>query len=350
MMQAGIGSEQAQFLCVVNVRFQTNGVDLTVDALQAAHEDPDDVRERLWQVIWARGYQDILIPMPAPDTRIDAYVIYERAFAGGTTLLAVDDGERLISIFGKIRSTPLGAKVRLQPLYGASSMWSVKVLTALGCGLSVRFDEPEGRTTDVGWVDRLRGALHTVREHEVAVRRRIDNERRTLEYVQGPPPFRQQMEEADKALRESVLSSGYTEEESRQLARAKTPDAVQRLVTSRNKHLVDLYRAQVVEFRARIPELRAEWDKKMDAYAAFRNSIDRFNSVDTSSRAITDESLRCTQMLDTIEAASLNVHAADLSMFEADPRAHFTEISSTIELLFELVPKRVQRQQEKTTV
>jgi predicted S18 family serine protease len=158
------------------------------------------------------------------------------------------------------------------------------------------------------------------------------------------------MEEADKALREAVLSSGYTDEEAKALARAKTPDAVQRLVAARNKHLVDLYRAQVVEFRARIPQLRAEWDRKMDAYAAFRNAIDRFNNVDTTSRSITDESMRCTQMLDTIEAASLNVHVADLSRVEADPRAHFTEISSTIELLFDLVPKRVQRQQEKTSV
>ena len=332
-------------------RFQSNGVDVLIDAVLTSGEEAGDTRDRLWQAVWARGYQDVLVPMPMPDTRIDGHVIYERSFKSGNTLVAIDDGERLIGVLGQIDLSPLGAKVRLVPLYGQSALWSIKVLAALGCGLQIRFDEPEGRVADVGWVDRLRNCLHAVREAEVAVRRRIDGERRTLQYVQGPRPFREQMEEADKALREQVLSSGYTDEESKALARAKSPDAVQRLVAARNKRLVDLYRAEVVTFRARIPELRAAWDKEMDAYAAFRNSIDRFNNVDAASRAITESSLRCTQMLDAIEAATLNVHPTDLERIEADPRGHFQEIAATVELLFELVPKRIQRQhsaEEKT--
>ena len=56
---------------MANPRFQSNGVDLMIDGLMAAGEIAGDIRERMWQVAWARGYQDVVVPVPVPDVRID---------------------------------------------------------------------------------------------------------------------------------------------------------------------------------------------------------------------------------------------------------------------------------------
>jgi hypothetical protein len=61
------------------------------------------------------------------------------------------------------------------------------------------------------------------------------------------------------------------------------------------------------------------------------------------SRATTDASLKASEMLSVIETAVLNVKAVDLEDIEENPKANFHEIVATIELLFELLPKRLQR-------
>ncbi len=74
----------------------------------------------------------------------------------------------------------MGAKVRLQPLYGTSAHWSVKTLGTLGCGLTIRFDDDH---VESQWVDRLKACLHEIREGEVAVRRQIEIDRRNIVFV-----------------------------------------------------------------------------------------------------------------------------------------------------------------------
>ena len=64
---------------------------------------------------------------------------------------------------------------------------------------------------------------------------------------------------------------------------------------------------------------------------------------DGSSRSITDATLRATQQLDTIETAVLNVRPVDLGRIEENPRRYFSELIQTIDLLFELLPKRLQK-------
>jgi hypothetical protein len=114
-------------------------------------------------------------------------------------------------------------------------------------------------------------------------------------------------------------------------------------VVARNKRLVDAYRVEVTAFRAQIPELRAEFDKKMEEYAEFRKHIDRCNETDGASRSITDGTLRATQQLETIESAVLNVRATDLDRVEENPRRYYSELMQSIDLLFELLPKRLQK-------
>lgn len=329
---------------MANIRFQTNGVDVLIDAIVTANEDPGDIRDRVWAVAWARGYQDVMIPLPTPETKIEGHVVLARGYDSGRAVVLIDDGERLVGTYEHYDIPPLGARVRLVPMYGhQTNQWSLRVLAALGCGLLIRFDESERRATDVGWVDRLRTCLANVREHEQRVRKQIEQQRRTLTFVTAPSSFRSEMERADKELREAVLAGGYTPEESKALQKAKSPEATQKIIAARNKRLVDAYRMEVVRFREQIPALRVEWDAKVEAYTAFRNGIDHLNDTDAASRSITETSQRVSASLDAIEAAALNVRVMDLNAVEADPRGRFHEIVSTIDLLFELVPKHMQR-------
>ena len=149
----------------------------------------------------------------------------------------------------------------------------------------------------------------SVRDGEAAVRNRIQQERNALKFVTEPTAFRAEMEDADKALRERVLQSGYTEDEKKQVAKIKTQEAMQAFVAARNKRLVDLYRVEVVKFREQIPELRAAWDARYEEYVNFRQAINHFNEVDERSRSITETVLRSMALLDPIEAACLNVRA-----------------------------------------
>jgi hypothetical protein len=326
---------------MANARFQTNGVDLIIDGLSAAGETPGDIRERLWQVAWARGYQDVVVPIQVPDVKIEGFCVLTQQFSKRKSLVCVDDGEQLIGIVDDIEPPPLGAKVRVLPLYGTSAHWTIKTLAAIGCGLNIRFDDDH---VESQWIDRLRACLHTIRENEVAVRRQIEIDRRNIVFVLPPQPFRIEMEKADKEIRDRVTSGGYTEEELKALARAKNNQAeADKVVARRNQRLIDAYREEVVEFRAKIPELRAEFDKRMDEYAVYRTAVDRCNETDAASRTITDATLKASAQLDKIEMAALNIRCPNLDRVEENPRRNYAEIIQTIDLLFELLPKRLQK-------
>jgi hypothetical protein len=331
---------------MANPRFQSNGVDLMIDGLLAAGETAGDIRERLWQVAWARGYQDVVIPVPVPDVKIEGFCVLVQEFSKQRTMVCVDDGEQLIGLVDELEAPTLGAKVRMQPLYGTHAHWGFKALAQLGCGLTIRFDDDR---VESGWVDRLKACLEEIRAGETAVRRQIEIDRRNIVFVLPPTPFRVEMEKADKEIRDRVTGSGYTDDEAKALARAKNNQSeVAKVIAARDKRLVDAYRIEVTNFRAQIPELRAEFDKKMEDYAEFRKHIDRCNETDGSSRSITDATLRATQQLDAIEQAVLNVHAVDLQRVEESPRRYFSEIIQTVDLLFELLPKKLQKTAESS--
>jgi formiminotetrahydrofolate cyclodeaminase len=81
----------------------------------------------------------------------------------------------------------------------------------------------------------------------------------------------------------------------------------------------------------------------MEAYAEYRKAVDLCNEVDAASRSITDASLKASEMLNAIETAVLNVKANGLDRIEENPKGNFHELIATIDLLFELLPKRIQR-------
>lgn len=329
---------------MAKLRFQANGVDLLIDGLVAAGEVAGDIRERLWQITWARGYQDVSVPIPVLETNvIEGFCVLTEQFSAHRTMVCIDEGEQLVGVVDDFDRPALGAKVRLQRLYGGSAHWGIKLVAVLGCGLQIRFD---GEPVDSSWLNRLKNCLQVILEGEIAARHQIEIDRRNIVFVPPPTPFRVEMEKADKEIRDRVIGAGgYTEEESRALARARNSQReADRVVAARNKRLVEAYRVEVMAFRARIPQLRAEFDKKMTAHAEFRKQIDRFNETDAANRSMTDATLRAMQQLDTAETALLNVRATtDLDRVEENPRRSFSELIQTIDLLFELRPKRLQK-------
>jgi hypothetical protein len=326
---------------MANARFQSNGVDLMIDALSAAGETPGDIRERLWQIAYARGYSDVMIPIQVPDVKIEGFCVLSHQFSKHRTMVIIDDGEQLIGVSDDIPPPPNGSKLRILPLYGTAAHWIVKVIAQLGCGLSIRFDDDHG---DARWIERLKACLESIREDEAATRRQVDMDRRNVEFVLPPEPFRVEMERADKEIRDRVTGGGYTEEEQRLLARARNNQGeADKVVERRNKRLIEAYREETVAFRARMPELRAEYDRRMEAYNTYRNAVDRCNEVDGASRSVTEGSLRASHQLEMIEQAELNVHASGLERIEEAPRRFYGEIIQTIDLLFELLPKRLQK-------
>jgi hypothetical protein len=326
---------------MANARFQSNGVDLILDGLSAAGETAGDIRERLWQVAWARGYQDVVVPIQVPDVKIEGFCVLTQQFSKRKTLVCIDDGEQLIAIVDDLQGPPLGAKVRILPLYGTTAHWAIKILNQLGCGLNIRFDDDH---VESEWVSRLKACLNAIRENELAVRRQIEIDRRNIEFVLPPQPFRVEMEAADKEIRDRVTSGGYTDDEMKALAKAKNNQAeADKVVARRNQRLIDAYREEVIAFRAQIPELRAAYDAKMEKYSTYRDLVERCNEIDGASRSITDGSLKATAQLEKIETAGLNIRCPGLDRIEANPRAAYPEIVTTIDLLFELLPKRLQK-------
>jgi hypothetical protein len=326
---------------MANARFHSNGVDLMIDALSAAGETPGDIRERLWQIAYARGHSDVMIPVQIPDVKIEGFCVLSHQFSERRTMVVIDDGSQLIGVIDDLPPPPNGSKLRVLPLYGSAAHWTVKVIAELGCGLSIRFDNDHA---DSRWNQRLKAALESIRDDEAAIRRQIDIDRRNIEFVLPPEPFRVELERADKEIRDRVTSGGYTAEEQRRLARAKNNQAeADKVVERRNKRLIEAYREETIAFRAKMPELRAEYDRRMDAYNTYRNAVDRCNEVDGASRSVTEGSLRATHQLEMIEQAELNVHATGLERIEENPRRYYAEIIQTVDLLFELLPKRLQK-------
>ena len=203
---------------MANARFQSNGVDLLIDGLLAAGETPGDIRDRLWQVAWARGYQDVMMPIQVPDVKIEGYCVLSQRFSAHKTLVCIDDGEQLVGVVDNLDAPPLGARVRMLPLYGTTAHWTIKTLAVIGCGLAVRFDDEH---VESAWIDRLKAALVAIRENEVGVRRQVDIDRRNIEFVLPPEPFRTEMERADKEIRESASPAAATPKRSNAPSRAR---------------------------------------------------------------------------------------------------------------------------------
>lgn len=330
------------------VKFLDRGVQVILDNIARKREDPGKTYDSLWKSAWARGYQDVLVPVHGPDTRYEGILCLAYRLASNRTVVAVDTGERMLTIVELFEDVPnVGSKVRLTALFlGERETWVMKTLSALGCGLTLRFGDDIGtkRLGDAGWGDTLRGALAAARGIENEVTKTLNMQRISLPPIQAEPPFKDQIVKLDEEMRKRISSTPLTPEEEREKSKLRTQEQANAFFERRKAKLAEQYRIESMEFRAKtIPELRAAYDKRKASNDVIQADIDRVTKQLAENLANVELASQAIKMIEKIEEASLPIFVGDMSAIQNDPRGHFKEIVETLSLLYEIAGTQRRR-------
>ncbi len=324
-----------------HARFVGSGVQPLVDAVKAAGAEPGDLRAVVWQATWARGYEDVVAPAPAIRLREDGFVVFARAVGPQRYAAIVDTTHALWALIARGPIPPLGARVRIVPAFVDGEIgWDVTILEALGLGLKVRFGAKAGETGE--WIDHVRAALERISEAEVERRRAIVIERRALVAIEPVKPFKEELDALHDALRTRIdAETNGTPEERAAFERGneKQRKAILDEVKARR---LRRYNEEVALLRDRIPELAAAHEKRMAAVTENRAAVAELEDAASRSRGVTERVSTVENHLNAVEAAALLV-TADLDALDLLGPNDFAEISRTIELLFDLIPRRAQK-------
>jgi hypothetical protein len=325
---------------VPDLKFQDHGVHLILDDIARHREKPGNTYDALWKTAWARGYQDVLVPVHGSDTRYEGYLLVAYELPSGRTVIAVDTSERMLAVVDTFESLPNpGAKVRLTAIFaGEAEKWIVKTIAAIGCGLSLRFDtDGQKRVGDIGWPDKLRDALARARKAENGVTNQLNMQRMAIPPVEPEPPFKDQMMKLDEEMRKRISATPLTPDEEREKTKLRTQEQANAFFEKRKAKLAEQYRLESLQFRERsIPELRAEYDKRKERNDKLQAEIDRISKLLGENLGNVELGSQAAKMIEKIEAAALPISVGDMNPVLEDPQGHFKEIIETIVLLFEI--------------
>jgi hypothetical protein len=325
-----------------DLKFRDRGVHEILDDIARKREQPGLTHDALWKSARARGYQDILQPVHGSDTRYEGYLCLAYQLASGRTVISIDTGERMLAVVEKFEALPNpGAKVRLTAVFAGDGVekWIVKPLAQIGCGLSLRFDfdVSDKRVGDVGWADKLRGALAQARRMENAVTGELNVKRIGLPPIEAEPPFKDQMVQYDEDMRKRISATPLTPDEEREKAKLRTQEQANAFFAKRKAKLAEQYRIESQHFREKgIPELRAAYDKRKERADKVQAEADRISKLLAENLANVELGSQAAKMIEKIEAACLPIVVGDMSALLEDPQARFKELIETIVLLFEL--------------
>ncbi len=323
------------------LKFRDHGVHLILDDIARHREDPGTTYDVLWKATWARGYQDVLVPVHGSDTRHEGFLCLAHRLASGRTVVAVDTGERMLAVVDAFDALPgVGAKIRLTAIFvGEAEKWTVRTLASLGCGLTLRFgaDPNDKRPTDAGWPDKLREALARARVIENGVTRELNTQRMGLPLIEAEPPFKDQMVKLDEDMRKRISSLPLTADEEREKSKLRTQEQANAFFEKRKAKLAEQYRVESLHFRERtIPELRAEYDKRRAQADKIQAEVDRISKLLAENLANVELGAQAAKMIPKIEEANLPITVGDMSPVLEDPQGRFKEMIETIVLLFEI--------------
>src|SRR5580658_3712640 len=264
---------------MLDVKFLDRGVQVILDSIARRREDPGKTKDSLWKTAWARGYQDVLVPVHGPDTRYEGILCLAYR-VGKLTVVAVDTTERMLTVVEPFEDVPpVGSKVRLTALFlGERETWVIKTLQTMGCGITLRFGDDVGKKQlgDAGWGDVLRAALTQGRAAENQLTMKLNAERIALPHVDVEPEFKDQIVKLDGEMRARISSAPLTPDEEREKSKLRTQDQANAFFQRHKAKLAEQYRLESLEFRAKtIPELRAAYDKRQARNAEVQVEIDR---------------------------------------------------------------------------
>lgn len=324
-----------------HVRFVGSGVQPLVDAVKAAGAEPGDLRAVVWQATWARGYEDVVAPAPAVRLKEDGFVVFARPIGHQKYATIVDTSHALWALVARGPIPTLGARVRIVPAFIEHEIgWDVTILESLGIGLSVRFGPKQHETN--AWVEHLRAALTRIADAEVERRKQIVIERRSLVAIEPLKPFREELDALHEALRQRVDAETAGTPEERAAYERGNEKQRKAIVDECKARRLRRYNEEVARLRERIPELAAAHDKRLAVNTASRAAVAELEDAASRSRSVSERLSTVEHQLTAVQSAGLLV-SADLDVLDALGPADFEDISRTVELLYDLTPRRAQK-------
>ncbi len=339
LQAAGMAADNG--MVTTHARFVGSGVQPLVDAVKAAGSEPGDLRAVVWQATWARGYEDVVAPAPAVRLKEEGFVVFARVIANQRYAAIVDTSKALWALIARGAVPPLGSRVRIVPaIIDGEISWDVTILETLGLGLTIRFGAKDKETNL--WADHVREALNRIAEAEIDRRRAIVIERRALVAIEPIKPFKEELDALHEALRQRVdAETGGTPDERAAFGRGneKQRKAVVEEIKARR---LKRYNDEVAALRERIPELSAAHEKRRLANLETRAAVAELEDAASRSRGVTERVTTVENQLNAVAAAALLV-SADLDVIDALGPNDFDEIARTVELLYDLIPRRAQK-------
>ncbi len=292
----------------------------------------------MWQATWARGYEDVVAPAPAARLKEEGFIVFSRAVGKMQYAAIIDTTRSLWALVTHGSAPPLGSRVRIVPAFvGGEIGWDVTVLETLGLGMSVRFGQKAGETT--AWATALRYALNRIGEAETERRRAIVAERKTIMALEPIKPFREELDALHEELRKRVdAETAGTAEERIAFERGNEKQRKAVVEACRARRL-RRYNEEVALLRTQIPDLQAAHDKRLALNAVTSTAVAELEDAASRSRSISERVGTVEHQLAAVEAAGLPV-SADVDAIDLFGAPEFNEIARTVELLFDLIPRR----------
>jgi hypothetical protein len=324
-----------------HARFVGSGVQPLVDAVKAAGGEPGDLRAVVWQATWARGYEDVVAPAPAVRLKQEGFVVFARSIAPQRYATIVDTGHALWALIARGVIPPVGSRVRIVPAMVQHEIeWNISILDTLALGLTIRFGVKAGETND--WIEKLRDAVARIAAAEVERRRAIVVERRALVTIEPLRPFRDELEVLQEALRHRVDAEAAGTPEERAAFERGNEKQRKAIVDECKARRLRRFNEELARLRDQIPELTAAHDKRQAANDASRAAVAELEDAASRSRGVTERVGTVENQLTAIEAANMLV-GADHETLDALGAADFDELAHTVELLYDLIPRRAQK-------
>jgi hypothetical protein len=324
-----------------HARFVGSGVQPLVDAVKAAGADPGDLRAVVWQATWARGYEDVVAPAPAVRLREEGFVVFARTVTSGRYAAIIDTTRALWALVARGQLPPLGSRVRIVPAFAGGEIgWDVTILEALGIGLTIRFGTKGNENS--AWIDRLRAALERIGDAEIERRKAIVIERRAIVAIEPVKPFKNELDALHEAMRKRVDAETAGTPEERAAFERGNEKQRKAILEECKARRTRRYNEELAKLRERVPELSAAHAIRNAAVAEVRAVIAELEDAASRSRGVTERVTTVENQLEAVETAGLLV-SADLDALDALGPADFPDLSRTVELLYDLIPRRAQK-------
>jgi hypothetical protein len=324
-----------------HARFVGSGVQPLVDAVKAAGGEPGDLRAVVWQATWARGYEDVVAPAPAVRLKEEGFVVFARSIGTRRYATIIDTSHALWALVARGVMPPLGSRVRIVPAIIQHEIeWDITVLETLGLGLTIRFGAKAGETSD--WIVKLREALARIASAEVERRKAIVVERRALVTIEPVKPFREELDALHEELRHRIDAETAGTAEERAAYERGNERQRKAIVEECKARRLRRYNEELALLRARVPELAAGHDKRLASNSASRAAVAELEDAASRSRGVTERVGTVAHQLTAIDSAGLLMNA-DHDALDALGAPDFNELARTVELLYDLIPRRAQK-------